>query len=204
MKFMAVFLRKVPKYGKIGPMIKAAFLSLAMLACLSGAALANGDLLKKDSVYYTWDDGVMSPEEMQMEANDVFRLCEANVSQRNLFKCGCLAGAFLLQREKYGPTMPQRDIIRDITIKNPVTSCANGDVVAGDAYTACISQVTTLRPLATNNEEYCVCVSNKVARDFTKSPVMSPAYVRELNYNSLLYCNDPQNQPKKSAVKSGN
>ncbi len=201
---MAVFLRPHPKYATMKPMIKTALLSLALLAFLPALAIANDDLKMKDSVYYTWDDGIMTPDEMEMEANDVYRLCEANVSQKNLFKCGCLAGAFLQQREKYGPTMPQHKILRELTITNPVPSCANTDMVAGDSYTACMSQMAPLRPLVTDNEEYCVCVANKVAKDFAKAPVMSPAYVREMSYNSMIFCNDPQNRPAKSAAKTAN
>lgn len=188
-------------------MIKTALLLLIVFSGLSSAAArANDDLVMRDSVYYTWDDGIMSPEEMEMEANDVRRLCEANASQKNLFNCECLAGAFLQQREKYGPTMRQSQIFTDITLKNPVKSCANAVMVAGNSYTNCLEQTASLRPLAksADNEEYCVCVSNKVAKEFEQYPAMSPSYVRELNYNALLHCDDPQNRQKKSAAKTAN
>lgn len=181
------------------------FLSLALLAFLPSSAMAaNDDIMMRDSVYYTWDDGVMSPEEMEMEANDVYRLCNSNVSQRNLFKCECLAGAFLLKREKLGPVASQHSILKELTLVKPPLECANTDAVAGDAYTMCMGSVAPLYPNATDNPEYCECVANKVAKEFARAPMMAPSYVRSLTHGSLVFCKTPQNRPKKAEAKTAN
>jgi len=177
-------------------------LFLIFLAPAAALAQENEPLTFKDSAYYTMDDGVMSPKEMEMEANDMYRICRLNAVQRIYINCECLAGAFLIRREKEGPMTPQSDIYEDI-VKNRVkgVNCANTEAVAGEAYQTCMNYSAIHRELKRDNEEYCTCVGNKVARDFSKRPVMQGGYLSNLDFNAMTFCADPANRPesKKSA-----
>ncbi|HEU4838577.1 MAG TPA: hypothetical protein VFS88_04100 [Micavibrio sp.] len=159
-----------------------------------------GSAVTRDSVYFTMDDGIMTPNEMEKEATYIFNMCDLNVAQKNMFNCQCLAGAFLKKREALGPTVPQFDILYDLTLGHPV-DCANTEALAGTTYKACMDFMTPHRSYESPEENiaYCECTANKVANDFTKTPALAPAYVRHLTYESYLYCNDPQNREKKAA-----
>lgn len=173
-------------------------LSLCLLACLfllPSPAKAE-DLLMHDSVYYTMDDGIMSPEEMELEAGQIFQMCQMNHFQKTNYDCECLAGAFLIQREKLGPMVPQSQIFDDLTLKNPVSECADTVSIAGTTYSMCLRQNGQRRAANNDAPEYCGCVANKVALDFKKRPRLTPGYVQSLTYNSMVHCNNPENRPK--------
>jgi hypothetical protein len=159
-----------------------------------------GSAVTRDSVYFTMDDGIMTPDEMEEEATYIFNMCDLNVAQRNMFNCQCLAGAFLKKREALGPTVPQFDILQDLTLGHPV-DCANAEALAGQTFKACMDFMTPHRTYESkeDNIAYCECTANKVAKDFTRTPALAPAYVRRLTYNSYLYCNDPQNREKNAS-----
>ncbi len=175
-------------------------LALTCLSLLPASAGAE-DLLMKDSMYYTFDDGIMSPEEMELEAGQIFRMCEINHFQRTYLDCKCLAGAFLIEREKRGPMALQLDIVNDIT-KNKPAHCANTDFIAGNSYTSCMRQARQRRAIKGDAAEYCTCVANKIANDFTRTPFLTLAYVQTLNYNSMVFCQNPENRPKTASSEA--
>lgn len=180
-------------------------LSLCLLACLfllpAPAMAEEGDLLMNDSVYYTMDDGIMTPEEMELEANQIYRMCDLNHFQKNNYNCECLAGAFLIEREKLGPMVPQINIFNDITRTKPV-ACANTERIAGSNYTSCMNMAGRRRAMKGDAHEYCTCVGNKVANDFTKNPRLVSSHIKVLNYNALLFCEKPENRPKTASSEA--
>lgn len=175
---------------KIAPFFLFVFLSFA---ALSPALAQNNDLTLRDSVYYTLDDGVMSPEEMEAEATDMYRLCEMNPYQKTFINCECLAGAFLIQREKDGPMTPQFEILEKIR-KNEGANCANTEQVAGTTYGTCMDYANAYRELERDNPAYCECVANRVALRFRRTPVLEPAYISDLNVEAMGFCAVPQNR----------
>jgi len=175
-------------------------LILFSLLLLPAHAMAQiDDLTVKDSVYYTLDDGIMTPDEMEAEASYMYRLCSENPYQKVYFDCACLAGAFLIQREKLGPMVPQYEIFDSLTKSRNPPKCGNTVAIAGETYKNCLEFSRTYRELERDNIEYCECVSNDVARNFERSPQLSTDYVGILNSNALTFCSDPKNRPKKSA-----
>ena len=188
----------------------ALFVLLAAFSAFGGPASAQEkkvewkriDLIPKTPVDYTLDDGVMSKDEMELEAQDMYKLCENNAYQRRYFKCECLAGAFLQQREKLGPMVEQYDIFKTITnSKETDARCANTEEVAGRAFKACLSFTRNYARMEFNkdNEDYCTCAANKVARDYSKAPRLSGSYVEALRMNAMTLCKDPEGRKKLKA-----
>lgn len=141
----------------------------------------------KDSYYYMRDDGVQSPEEMQMEAQTVYETCRSNIYKSRYFNCQCLAGAFLIQREKLGGIAPQEEIINELTIGKKA-SCANTVVIAGTVYRECMQSSRYFREFAKDNEEYCSCVGNTTARQFEKDPFLNTSYISDVQSQAMLRC----------------
>lgn len=184
-------------------MMRILLMALLLLPLIAGDAFATSkkrefrrdDLIPKDSIDYTLDDGVMSKEEMEMEAQDVYALCNQNAYQKKFFNCSCLAGAFLQQREKRGPMITQNEIFTIITNSAETdASCANVAEMAGNAYNSCISFSTNYSrtEMDTSNEDYCTCAANKSARDFSKAPRLSSQYIEEIRRNAMIVCRDPK------------
>jgi hypothetical protein len=180
-----------------------AFLCVLILAlpALAQEEQEDTSLTFKDSITYTMDDGVMSPKEMEAEARHIYRLCDANPYQKTYFDCACLGGAFLQQREKLGPMTPQFEIFESLT-KRKGSRCANAPAVAGETYEFCINHRLTYYELSTDreNESYCSCVANKMARDFTKEPVLDMVYIDAVKINAMTYCDDPRNRSPQTAA----
>ncbi len=151
----------------------------------------------QDSTYYTLDDGVMDQDEMMEEADTMYRLCELNAYQKKYFDCGCFAGAYLQQREKLGPIATQSDIYESVT-NSALTSnsCANTELIAGEAYEDCLRFSSQFRELALDNDQYCTCAANKMAKDFAKAPRLSAGYITNIRTNAMEFCEDPKNRPK--------
>lgn len=177
-------------------MIRLPFATLLLLCLLFPvtAALAQPEIVK-DSVYFTLDDGVMSPEEMQEEAEYVYQICDRNPFQNKYFDCGCIAGAFLIQREKLGPMVMQDDIFNAVT-SGPNARCANAPMIASMAYNNCLAFSQTHRFTEPDNLAYCECSANKAAIDFSKSPKLDTTYATSIGSNAMIYCHDPQNRKK--------
>ena len=141
----------------------------------------------KDSTYFMMDDGEQSPEEMEEEALYVYDICSKNGVERVYFDCQCLAGAFLIEREKEGPRYPQEDIIDRLTT-GPNATCANPVAIAGETYTNCMRVSTKLHALKPDNEGYCTCVANRVAAQFSQKPNWRLTYINAIKSNAMEYC----------------
>lgn len=183
--------------------MKSLFLALLLILPVSAAALAGEyDLIPKTPLDYTMDDGIMDKEEMQMEAQDVYKLCQINAYQKKLFNCACLAGAFLQQREKLGPTAMQFEIF-DMITNSPETSssCANTADIAGRTYQSCLTFAKNWSPTEfdPDNEDVCSCTANKVAREFARTPRLNPQYIQILRSNAMKFCSDPVNRKQQKA-----
>jgi hypothetical protein len=164
---------------------------------------ANAQFIIKDSVYFTIDDGIQTPEEMEEESLFVYTMCQRNAYQSLYFNCECLAGAFLTEREKLGPMVTQFEIMERLTKSNSAM-CGNTEAIAGSAYKACMEYAGTSRELELDNEDYCACAANKMANDFTKRPRLSTRYVRSLRVNSMLHCREPANRPVRTSQPASN
>ena len=159
----------------------------------------------KDSVDYTMDDGIMSEEEMMMEAQQMYTLCDMNAYQKVYFNCSCLAGAFLQQREKLGPLVTQDEIFTTITNSAQVSpSCANTEYIAGKAYESCRNFRSNYArtEISDDNTDYCTCVANKMANDFGTQPRLSGQYVETLRFNAMRACEDPKRRAEMKAASA--
>ncbi len=135
-------------------------------------------------------------EEMKREAAGVHAQCAANPYHSIYFNCECLGGAFLIEREKQGPFVPQYDIFDQLT-RGPKATCANTENIAMKSYISCLDYAETFREMNRDNKEYCECVGNRVANTFTKRPRLSPTYVEGITLNAMLFCDKPENRPKR-------
>lgn len=175
-----------------------AFILLALLS-LNGAMAQekrekpefNGTY--EDNITYTLDDGLMSKEEMEREARYINDLCSKNPFQNKYLNCECLAGEFLLERERVGPVPMQIDILEDMTMSGK-TKCANTEHIAGESYTECLEKSKIFRELEDDHVPYCTCVANKAALEFKKRPVLVSTYISGLKAKADVYCNEPANR----------
>ncbi|MFA5593413.1 MAG: hypothetical protein WC989_08900 [Micavibrio sp.] len=180
---------------------------MVFLFCLlvfpASAALAQGttELRHRDGINYLMDDGIMSQEEMEQEANDMYRLCTLNPYLKTYADCGCIAGAFLIEREKLGPYVPQSTIYERIR-DNGRVKCANTESVAITTYNQCMEFSQTYYEMARDHVEYCTCVGNDVAREYERRPVINSAYISALTTRSMTSCRDP-NYPARQRADAG-
>lgn len=173
----------------------ALFAALALCFLLpSGAAFAQPEIVK-DSVYFTLDDGIMTKEEMEEEAQYVYDICNRNPFQNQYFDCGCIAGDFLIQREKLGPMVMQDDIFTAVT-SGPNARCANAPMIANLAYNNCLDFVKIANITREETPEFCTCAANKAALDFAKTPKLDTTFSTSVASNALIYCNDPQKRSR--------
>ncbi len=174
-------------------------LTLLLLSPLARAQSDEADNNVRDSVYYTMEDGIESPEEMEKEAQYVYELCSSNAYKSLYFDCQCIAGAFLQRREKVGPTIPQNDIVDGITRAENRTpgapTCINAVAIAGNAYSNCLGYADTYRRQETDNEEYCSCVGKRLASEFGKRPYLRTDYIQSMQTDAMLFCDNPANRP---------
>ena len=142
----------------------------------------------RDSLYYMKDDGIFSDEEKDEEAMYIYQQCNGNYLRRLYYDCGCIAGQFRMEREAE-KLVPQNSIINKV-YNGRNTPCANTINIAGSSFEKCQKYSQTVRGFATpeNNEEFCKCVANKVALDFTKTPSLNLRYVEGLQTKSILSC----------------
>lgn len=163
-----------------------------LIAAPVPAAFAIGEI-PRDSGYFMLDDGEQSPEEMELEAQYVHGLCTSNGFQSTYFDCSCIAGAFLIEREKLGPMVLQQEILHEL-YKGDNAKCANTAVIAGQVYQNCKRYVEAMRELATDNEQLCTCAANKASNDFGRSPRLSVDYIRNVRQRAMQYCLNPRNR----------
>lgn len=141
----------------------------------------------KDSFYFMKNDGIFSSEEKDEEAEYIKRQCETSTYQPIYFDCTCIAGAFRAQRDEE-KLKPQSFILNNL-YNDPKTKCANTVGIAGDSYSSCMISSKVFRDRGGNNEDYCTCVANKVATEFTANPRLNTDYISDIKVNSALTCN---------------
>lgn len=157
-------------------------LVFAVLALLSFPALA-----QQDSIDYMMD-GEMTEAEMRAEAMGVYASCAQDIFRTRYFNCECVAGAFLKEREKRGPFIPQNDITMELYRDEGQYRCGNGEIIAATTYGECMEYSRYFRSASNNNAQYCECASNKMAKDFTAAPHISPQYINRLRVEAMLSC----------------
>lgn len=175
--------------------------ALALLLLVTFALPAQAQFVTKDSLYFTMDDGIQSPEEMEEEAEFVYGICNRNAYQARYFDCSCIAGAFLQERESRGPLALQNDILYQLT-KSRNAKCANPAGMAGDAYKGCQLYASSMRKLEPDNEELCTCAANKAATEFGKYPRLNVQYIAKIKREALSFCKDPARRAPFLGVKS--
>lgn len=166
-----------------------------LLLAAPAFAQAPGTYIVKDSLYFTMDDGIQSPEEMVEEAEYVAGLCASNPYQALYLNCECLGGAFLQEREKLGPMTPQYEILESLT-KSRKATCANTVGIAGDVYSSCMNYSSSRRELEqpSENESYCSCAANKAASDYTRRPRLNVSYISRIRVEAMSFCRNPENR----------
>ncbi len=170
------------------------FLLIFALIFVTFSAAANALYEPKDSVYFTKDDGEMSEEEKDLEAMYVYEQCAQHPQKAVYFDCGCIAGSFRIKREELGILDPQSTIVNKL-FSDSNNGCANPIGIAGNAYTKCMNNNRIMRDRNSDeeNEQYCSCVGKKAASEFTKNPVLSTGFIRNVNSTAFTYCADPNN-----------
>lgn len=140
----------------------------------------------KDSVYYMGDDGIFSPEEKDAEAEYIKQKCERGTLQPKYYDCACIAGAFRVKRDEE-KLKPQSRILQEL-YNDKESTCANPISIAGDSYHLCETYTKNYQPRDENNEKYCTCVANTVARDFSAEPRLRSKYIKHLKMNAMMSC----------------
>lgn len=159
------------------------YLPLLWICFIISPALAEET---KDSYYFMKDGSDFSPEEKDEEALYVYGQCENNIFQKTYFDCGCIAGAYRQERDN-GPLIPQNTLLNSLYTNNQ-RGCTNTVAIAGDAYEFCDHYAKIYRKREKNNEQYCECVANTVARSFAKTPHLKLGYIGGLRTDALLSC----------------
>ena len=142
----------------------------------------------RDSFYYMKDDGIFSDDEKDEEALYIFQQCNSNFVQRIYYDCACVSGKFRMERDK-PDLVPQSKILTDIFL-NENTPCANTIGIAGDSYNKCMdfAKIFYEREKPEKNQQYCQCVANDFATDFTKSPTLELRYIENMHVKSMTQC----------------
>jgi len=143
----------------------------------------------RDSFYYMKDDGIFSDEEKDEEAMYIYQKCNGNFLRRQYFDCSCIAGQFRLERDsKY--LIPQSSILNKV-YSGRDSMCANTVNIAGNSYQKCVQYSSIYRPRISKkqNEDYCVCVANRFANNFSKEPALDLRYIENIETGAMLSCN---------------
>jgi hypothetical protein len=142
----------------------------------------------KDSFYFMRDDGEFSDEEKDEEAIYVYQKCRLNMIQSTYYDCGCIAGRFRQMRE--GPLRPQGIILSEIFNFDDEKSCADTVNIAGQAYSQCLTfaKIYRSRDSEAEIENYCTCVGNTTAKNFSMNPQLDINYAGEIRTEAMLAC----------------
>ena len=160
----------------------------------------------RDSYYYMKDDGIFSEAEKDEEAVYIYKQCKLNATIGVYFDCGCIAGAFRMQRE--GELVPQ-DVILQGIYHDEDSQCANPIGIAGEEFNYCLESYQhdiNLSRRGINAAQMCTCYANEVATRFSKKPKMNTKYMSKIKGASMLYCRSPkalQAEREKQIVKDG-
>lgn len=168
-------------------MMRRLFITLfALFLCLSFVPISHAQEVIKDSYYFMKDDNEFSAEEKDEEALYVFEKCSSNAFQNLYFDCSCIAGAYRQERDN-GPIIPQNNLLNSLYTKKD-RGCANTVGIAGDSYKFCKNFANAFRSRDTNNEPFCECVANDVAKNFSKKPYLDVRYFEDLKSDALFTC----------------
>lgn len=145
----------------------------------------------RDSFYYMKDDGEFSDDEKDEEALYIFQQCNSNFVQRIYYDCACVSGMFRLERDKEN-LVPQGQIVSEI-FTNENSPCANTIGIAGDSYNKCMDFVSVFnkREKPETNQQYCQCVANDFASDFSKKPSLNLRYIENMHVDLMAQCRRP-------------
>lgn len=138
----------------------------------------------KDSIDYM-EDGEMTIEEMQQEADFVGQECEITPGNPVYYDCECVAANFFQIREREGPFVLKQDIV-----PQAYERCPNTAGVAGMYYGHCVYMRGITNPSDTKKEaeDYCACVSNTLARAYGENPSTRNQYLQSLYVNAVQEC----------------
>jgi len=159
---------------------------LTLFLCVTFAPASSAQEVIKDSFYFMKDDNEFSDEEKDEEAMYIFERCSSNSFQSEYFDCGCIAGAYRQERDKED-LIPQNTLLNSLYTSNE-RGCANTINIAGQAYKNCQSFAQAYRSRDTNNEDFCSCVANDVANNFTKKPYLKMRCLEEIRSDALFNC----------------
>jgi hypothetical protein len=159
---------------------------LAMIALIGFTTHATAQYEVKDSFYFMKGDGEFSDAEKDEEAQYIFNNCTNNVIQSLYFDCACIAGAFRQERDNE-KLVPQAQIINSL-FTDKKGQCANTANIAGEAYQSCQEYASIFRAQYKNNNNYCKCVANKTALEFTKRPKLDTNHINRIRSNAMVSC----------------
>lgn len=130
------------------------------------------------------------------EAQELVKYCSMNVYQKGLFDCQCLGTEFQRVRDARGPSVPQDEIATIITNSAEVNpACANTEAIRQRVAGSCGGFVkdysSAPKAIKDNAGDYCGCVANKVARDFSATPRLSGQYFETLRMTAMTECEKP-------------
>ncbi len=141
----------------------------------------------KDSFDYLKDDGIFSDEEKDAEAELVKQQCDRSVSEQQYFDCACLAGAFRLKRDEE-KLIPQNKIMHGL-LNSDESNCVDTAKIAGGSYLECKEMASFIRPRGEDTDEYCKCVGNTVAKNFSLKPHLRLNYIGKIKVAAMRSCN---------------
>jgi hypothetical protein len=165
------------------------FLRIIALCILAFTISPSAQAEVKDSFYFMKDDGVFSDEEKDEEAEYIHTRCLKNPFQSIYYDCGCIAGAFRVQRDAE-KLIPQSQILEELA-NDKESPCVNTATIAGDTYEFCYDYVNIFRARDKNNVRYCKCVANRSAKNFKKNPTLSSRNIEKIKSNAMQSCNKP-------------
>ena len=170
------------------------FLTFLLSLCLSLSfgLTAYAYEIVKDTYYFLRDDGKFSEKEKDEEAQYIYQQCSRNIMQSVYFNCECIAGAFRQTRDSDEKIRPQNTILTEL-FNDDSRGCVNTPAIAGENYRFCSNYASTLRARSKNNEEYCTCVANDVAKLFSEDPRLRTRHIEKLRTNAMVSCNQKFN-----------
>ena len=161
---------------------------LLVVFMTSATTSAHAQYETKDSYYFMKDDGIFSDEEKDLEAEYIKEQCENSFLEKRYYNCACIAGTVRVERDK-DQLMPQARLLNDL-YNNPETPCVDTARIASEMYEFCMgyADVFRTRNEGTQNQDYCECSANTMARDFAKEPVLRMRYINRLKSSALRTC----------------
>lgn len=226
--FGAVFLRGVPKYVRLKAMKHFALFTLLIALALPVSAFAGNTQTPNTTSQIPTESSVKgvittqkpdglpdkpfdwnslppeirtTKEQLEAEAMEVHTFCSDNGYQKGIYSCECVSGAFLQMREWVGPAPTQSELMTKVySSANP--NCANITLISDNVMRNCMAGRKVFNEMATDTEEYCVCVAQKVAEFYKKQPDPQPGYMQAVQMYANTECSDPTKRPVKATPKT--